>query len=151
MDPFVISILGRQQHMAKISDIVNRLAPALERAMKNEMVRVSDYVRSQKLSGQVLNRRSGDLSRSITGQASVTGTGTVTGTVGTKGIPYAAIHEFGGSYWRVMDQAFGRPIVPRSVHWTVPERSYLRTSANENAERVSAALRLAASAVFNAA
>jgi phage gpG-like protein len=150
MTEFTISILGREEHLAKIADIKTNLGPVLEQAMKNEMVRVSDYVRSQKLSGQVLNRRSGDLSRSITGQASSSGT-TVTGIVGTKGIPYAGIHEFGGSFWREMTEAFGRPIIPRSVHFTYPERSYLRTSANENAAQVSAKLQAAASAVFNAA
>lgn len=147
---FVFTILGKNEFIAKNADRIARLGPALFIAMRDEMVRVADYVRGRKLQGQVLQHRTGTLSRSITGQATEPGTGLVVGQVGTSGVPYAGVHEFGGtvsipSHERVITQAFGRPITPTTVvvnayqaHF--PVRSYLRTSADENSAQV--ALRL---------
>jgi len=70
--------------------IVAHLASTIRR-LGLELVR---HVKEDKLSGQVLNVRTGTLRRSINLKMSA-GSGSVKGSVGTN-VEYAAIHEFGG-------------------------------------------------------
>lgn len=71
-----------------------------------------------------LARRSGDLAGSIFAEARRDG-GRITGVVGSRGVVYAAIHEFGG----VIRAANGAAIV-------MPERSYLRSSIASKAREI---------------
>lgn len=144
-----IHVFGKDAVIARFAKIVSNLPAAVLTAMKTQMVALADYVRVNKLSGQVLNRRSGNLSRSITGQAEITGF-SVVGTMGSKGVPYAGIHEFGAVFTREITQAFGRPIVPVMATFHYPERAFLRPSARENQDKINAALRAAVIGVLNA-
>jgi phage gpG-like protein len=113
------------------------------------MARVAEYVRTSKLSGQVLKNRTGTLRRSIRPDAKFEG-GEIVGKVGTN-VSYARPHEFGGtfrvpSHTRMQSQAFGRAITPvrvnvRAHSVTFPERAFLRPSLAEKREEVLAALR----------
>jgi phage gpG-like protein len=124
------------------------------------MVRLADYVRSSKLSGSPLNRRSGKLSRSISGSASLDGK-KIIGTVGSKGVPYAHVHETGGafeipSHERTITMVFGRPIIPKTIIVesyvaNFPQRAFLKPSLTEKQSDIISALRETVLQVMRAA
>lgn len=123
---------------ARILPVVKRLSIALQREV---MV---------KLTGQVLNVRTGTLRRSINQEVLDSPQG-IRGIVGTN-VSYAAIHEYGydgpvnvRAHLRTIKEAFGRPLTKghktfevsahvRNVH--VPERSFLRSTLNEFEPRI---------------
>ncbi len=100
-----------------------------------------------KLSGEVLNARSGALRASL--RAGVDLTGTILATV-TADTPYAAFQEYGftgtegvRAHLRLQSRAFGRPIAPveaqvraysRQVDY--PAHSYLRSALAELAPQI---------------
>jgi phage gpG-like protein len=154
------TIIGRDEAIARGPNIYRNLKEGIRTALGSEMVRVAEYVRLNKLQGQVLNHRTGGLSRAVTGQI-VSDTGDkIVGQVGVKGIPYAFVHEFGGTFnvpghFRQQTMVFGKPVIPRMVavkpHTvTFPVRSFLRTSADENRAQVSDKLRATTLGVIRA-
>lgn len=104
--------------------------------------RLVSYIQTEKLSGQVLNRRSGLLSRSITQQTLQIGEDQINTKVGVfGGVPYARIHEMGGKIdipevtGKLMVFNPGDGLVFTRHHKaftvTMPERSYLRSSLRD--------------------
>ena len=103
-------------------------------------------VKQDKLTGQVLNRVTGRLSRSVTANFK---DGGLTGIVGTN-VSYGAVHELGlevviKSHMRMMKQAFGKPIAERLVEvkqHTVnfPEKSFLRSALKDMQPEIKDAL-----------
>jgi phage gpG-like protein len=160
-----IHVVGKGLIVAKYGRMAGKVAVALTKTMKNEMVKLADYVRTHKLSGDPLHRRTGKLSRSITGDATLTGH-TVIGTVGTKGVPYAYVHEYGGTFdipahtrrigfnakdvrirllnannsVRAAVKSTGTQMV-RAHTATYPKRAFLHPSLDENRENIMQALR----------
>lgn len=149
--------MGIQVHVFGKTELVDKyrrrtalLTSRLQDSMASQMVRLADYIRASKLSGTPLNRRSGRLSRSISGSAATEGS-KVIGTVGSKGIPYAHVHETGGAFEipaheRVITMVFGRPIVPKTImvgSYTAnyPQRAFLKPSLNEKHDNIISALR----------
>ena len=104
---------------------------------------------NEKLSGAVLNQKSGALVRSITTTLD-SGSGGVTVTLATApDIKYAAIHEYGGTiapHQIVPDKARalafivgGKQVFAARVNLpaiAMPERSYMRTSLAEMADEI---------------
>lgn len=145
-----MKVYGKTELVAKWKNIAAQLPSLITDEMKTRMVQLADYVRTNKLSGNPLNRRSGRLSRSINGNASAAGT-IVTGTVGSKGVPYAHVHETGGTFdipahERLITVVFGKPVVPHSIsvkahEANYPQRAYLKPSLEENRAQIIAALR----------
>ena len=109
----------------------------------------------QKLSGSVLNQRSGRMHDSITGRVDERA-GAIQGSVSCEGVPYAAVHEFGGSsaYPIVPASAQalafmvgGRLVFARSVnHPPAKERSFMRSSFNDMRDEIAGRLTAAARA-----
>jgi phage gpG-like protein len=93
-----------------------------------------------KLQGPVLKHRSGTLSRSITWKVENTGAN-FKGIVGSSGVPYAAIHEFGFDGNEACRSKLGKAFTRKMK---MPERSYLRSTLTEKREailaRISAAV-----------
>lgn len=115
------------------------------------------HVVGDKLQGQVLNHRTGALSRSI--QQSVESSGGITtGEVYSSGdVKYAAIHEFGGTTPahdilpnKAEALAFmigGQQVFAKVVHHPgsrMPERSFLRSSLADMADAIVDGIREAA-------
>lgn len=70
---------------------------ALRKEMAKQMIVMSDRVRADKLSGQVLKNRTGTLRRSINAKTEFDEAG-ILGTVGVDPTaPYGKIHEYGGT------------------------------------------------------
>jgi phage gpG-like protein len=145
-----ITVFGKERLVAKYRRIAAELPSLIRETMNTQMVRLADHVRSSKLSGDPLNRRSGALSRSISGSATVNGR-LVVGQVGSKGVPYAHVHETGGafqipSHERQLTMVFGKPIIPKTISvkgYTAnyPQRAFLRPSLAEKQDGVISALR----------
>lgn len=109
-----------------------------------------DKIRNEKLAGEVLQSRSGALAASIAAEIVADPENTVA-TIGSSGVKYAAIQEYGGrtsaheilpsktaALAFVVDGAmrFARRVEhPGS---TIPERSYLRSSLEEMSDQIAA-------------
>lgn len=88
-------VTGVSDVVGWIQDLPDKIRTECLTSMENIVADVVGYVVSDKLSGQVLARRSGRLQASIYGSAAIQGD-LVVGEIGSKGVPYAAIQEYGG-------------------------------------------------------
>ena len=137
-DDFSAKLAGMPDQVRQaLSNKANMLAVALEAKIQ------------QKLSGGVLNMRSGALARSIIATVDESSTD-ISVRIGTSGdLKYAAIQEFGGTippHEIVPDKAKalafavgGKQVFAARVNLpavTMPERSYLRSSLAEMAEEI---------------
>lgn len=109
-------------------DAVTRLAVQLQR-----------HVMQDKLTGQVLQVRTGTLRRSINQRVTQQADST-TGQVGTN-VVYARIHEYGGTVVRHSKKGPGRAVYP--------ERSFLRTAMHDMEARIKAELEKAVRKAVN--
>jgi phage gpG-like protein len=114
---------------------------------------LADKVKFEKLSGEVLNTRSGALKDSIAAEVSTDGDG-ILAVVGSQGdVKYAAIQEYGGrtaAHEILPDKAsvlaflvggvarFARRVQHPGSN--IPDRSYLRSSLDEMRDDIVAAL-----------
>lgn len=132
----------------------------LKAEMQAETINLLAYVEDNKLSGQVLNQRSGALKRSGYTEfqstedeiAGVIGFGSGLST-SQNTVPYAAIHEFGGTInvpavdgkLMVFQKAGQTIFTTKHVAFTVhmPARPYLGPSIDENREGILARLQTA--------
>jgi len=115
-------------------------------AMKIQWLKLQRLIITQKLSGQVLKRRTGNLASSINVGGPMTATdffatpAEIIGRVGTK-VWYGKVHEYGGSFTvkahdREVSQVFGKSVTPftqhvRSYTANFPERSFLRSGLKD--------------------
>lgn len=125
----------------------------LKNEMRAETLNLLAYVEDEKLSGQVLHQRSGALKRSGYTAfedspdeiAGIVGFGSGASTAQNT-VPYAAIHEFGGTInvpavegkLMVFEKAGVTIFTKRHVAFTVdmPARPYLGPSIDENREGI---------------
>lgn len=140
-----------------LDSVPDAVVRAVGKKMRIITVDLQGYVVSQKLQGQVLNHRSGKLSRSIQQAVETEGT-KVTGDVFSAGdVKYAGIHEFGGvipahdiEAKNAKALAFmidGKMVFAKRVHIpdvTMPERSYLRSSLADKKDEIVAGIQAAA-------
>lgn len=125
-----------------------RISDAVRRALRPEVVSLTQLLTNlirEKLSGQVLNRRSGRLYNSVRGELVESPT-RIGGEVATRGVPYGPIHEFGGiikhpgsSKYQSWIGGDGNRV---HTHFTrphdipIPERSYMRSSLAERTAEI---------------
>lgn len=114
----------------------SRLLADLKETITKAAIDLSAHIKDQKLSGQVLNRRTGRLSRSINYQVADTDGG-VEATVGTN-VEYARIHEYGfkgtvnvKEHMRRMANGVKAVVRSHSRRVDLPERSFLRSSLED--------------------
>lgn len=133
-------VIGAQKVAERFATMPARLQDEMVRAVTSFTLKLSRHVKTQKLTGQVLNVRTGRLRRSIHHEVH-SGAGRVTGFVGTN-VVYAAPHEFGGQvtvkeHLRTIKQAWGKALKEPKVvsvkqhSVTYKERSFLRSSLKE--------------------
>jgi phage gpG-like protein len=141
------TVTGDKEFILKLASFPDKLRAELKTSMTSAMDRLKGHVQDDKLSGQVLNVRTGDLRASIA--ADVTDdTTSVTGKVSTD-LPYSAIHEYGGTIpphpINTLNSAAHRFMTGTSVMHpgcVIPERSYLRTSLRDMADSIRDELQL---------
>lgn len=153
-----INILGRDEVLARLGETPAKIRIAAKSSLDMWATELAGYIKAEKLSGQVLHRRSGALSRSVhPNKATESGTTISAGAAAGLDVPYARAHEYGiqrnvvvSAYHRMQTMAWGKPISPREVlvnqhssYINLPERSYMRSSLNEKAPDGIAELRAA--------
>lgn len=136
-------IVGELAGDAALIKYLDGISPRLRAELRKRMtmlaVKLQSSVKRDKLSGQVLKRRTGTLSRSIARDVSAGPEG-VEGRVGTN-LSYAPIHEFGGKTRPHIIEAKkaqalrftsgGKTVFARRVNHPgsqMPERSFLRSA-----------------------
>ena len=139
---FEIEIKGDEAAIARFETLPPKLRASLKKKISYLTLYLENYIKTEKLSGQVLNVVTGRLRRSIFSRVVDTDT-TVEGSVSSSGdVKYARIHEFGfdgdetvRAHTREIKTAFGHAIAPKRVevkehtrHMVMPERSFMRSS-----------------------
>lgn len=142
------AITGFEAIADRSSKAGETLAKFMRKAVEKMALKVL-VTSKEKLSGSVLNVRTGTLRRSISMKIQES-KGSITATVGTT-LRYGAVHEYGysgpqqvGEHMRKVSQAFGRPLTKPTLakvrahvrQVKFPERSFLRTSLEENAQEI---------------
>lgn len=122
----------------------NKVQTAIVQSVGRSALRLQREVMQNRLSGQVLNVRTGNLRRSIHQRVTNTGSAVI-GEVNTN-VRYGAAHEYGfagtvnvKASLRQVRQAFGRPLKsPRYIqvrahsrNVKLPERSFLRSALRD--------------------
>lgn len=142
-------IKGESQVIARVNRIVPNVRNALVRRVQSIVIALQAHVVGDKLSGQVLNVRSGRLRRSVNQAVTTTDT-TVTGIVSTP-VEYAAAHEYGfqgvvtvKEHLRQVTMAWGKPLTPpvtatvrsHPMKMNLPEKSFLRSALADQREDI---------------
>lgn len=142
-------VKGQSQVIARVGRIAPNMRNALVQRVQRLVIALQGHVVADKLSGQVLNVRTGRLRRSINQAVTTTDT-TITGVVSTP-VEYAPPleYDFVGvvtvkEHLRQVTQAFGKPLTT-PVTATVREhpmkmnirgKSFLRTALAEQREDI---------------
>lgn len=143
-------VVGGTELVQRIGAFGPKIQGGLEKAIRRLTIELLAQVKAQKLSGQVLNVKTGRLRRSITQRIDGAGSASVTGTVGTN-VAYGKVHEFGGpqtirAHQRMMTKAWGKPVKePRLISVRAhiakyPERSFLRSALADLEPKIKATL-----------
>lgn len=152
------------ERLARSSSVLRK---RVEDTVVKEALNLVAYIKSQKLSDQILHVKTGRLRRSITARFEGLGSDTFRAIVGTN-VQYARIHEYGFSgsvnvkahvvkgHQRIQTIAFGKLMnQPRKVtvrehtvkehaaFMKMPARPFLRPALEENAERITTNIRKA--------
>lgn len=141
-----VQIIGTDRVVASLGERATRVQVAVKSALDVWAMELAGYIKADKLSGQLLNRRSGRLSSSVH-PVNEQSSGSVSGGAGGgAGVPYAKIHEFGGmipAHQIVAKNAqalsftvdgirrFAKSVQIPDVQ--MPERSYMRSSLRDKA------------------
>lgn len=140
-----IQVQGNIAVTGRLDNVPVKLRLALRKKVSYLTLYLESYIKTQKLSGQVLNVVTGRLRRSIFSKV-VEANDLISGQVASSGdVKYAAIHEYGfdgtetvRAHTREIKQAFGRAITPKTVfvdsftrQMHMPERSFMRSSFSD--------------------
>jgi hypothetical protein len=156
------TVKNTEKVLVRLDGIAPNIKAALKEEVQRQVINLQNYVKANKLGGQVLKRKTGTLSRSIQQNVTETASG-VSGFVDSRinessPLKYAAVHEYGfnGSvtvreHLRMMTQAFGHPVKePHKItirtfnrNMNMPERSYLRSSLGELQQQITDAINAA--------
>lgn len=143
------TVIGHRGTVERLRRVVPDVRAELRKAIERQSFKLASKVKAQKLSGQVLNVRTGRLRRSINHRIEEHGA-RIVGHVGTT-VEYAKKHEFGlSSVVTVREhlrKAKGGQSVTVRAHGqrvNLPERSFLRSALAESLPDIRAALQQAA-------
>lgn len=138
---FSVTLIGKDALVAKLDAMPATVHAELVKETHSLAIGLQAHIVNQKLHGQVLKQRTGNLARSIQEQVTE-GPQSIEGRVFSAGdVRYAAIHEFGfhgaetvKAHIRTM--VFGREAAPFTVgpftrQVNLPERSFMRSSLAE--------------------
>lgn len=148
-----MEFIGGDVLAAVLRSYGGKVQTAIVQSIGRSALRLQSEVMDNRLSGQVLNIRTGNLHRSIHQQVTSSG-GLVVGEVNTN-VRYGVAHEYGfagtvnvKASMRQIRQAFGRPLKsPRYVqirahsrNVRLPERSFLRSALRDMKPEIEADL-----------
>jgi len=148
-----MEFIGGDVLVALLRAYGDKVQTAVVKSVARSALKLQSEVMDNRLSGQVLNIRTGNLHRSIHQQVTSSG-GLVVGEVNTN-VRYGVAHEYGFAgtvnvkdSMRQIRQAFGRPLKsPRYVqirahsrNVKLPERSFLRSALRDMKPEIEADL-----------
>jgi phage gpG-like protein len=146
-------VVGGERAVARFGSLPNKLRVQLRIAVQRAATLVQGHSKSDKLSGQVLNVRTGRLRRSIHTRVTESAQ-QVTGIVGTN-VEYARVHEYGfDGIVSVREQLrtskLGKSFTVRqhARHTHVPEKSFLRSALADEREAIRAEFQRATEAAL---
>jgi len=138
---FSVQVSGDEALIARINSMGGKVRSNLVAEVTTLALRLQKYIRTEKLSGQVLNKKTGALQSSVFQEVNVTSHGVIATVGAGKDVPYAAIHEFGGvtkphdilpkNAKALHFYIGGKEVFAKVVHHPgskMPERSYIRSS-----------------------
>ena len=141
-----VTIVGDKELIARLQRMPGAVQAALKIKVTQLALMLEAYVKTQKLDGQVLNRITGRLARSIANKVTATATEVIARVFSSGDVKYAGIHEFGG-------KTMPHIIVPKNAHAlafgggfyakvnhpgsNMPERSFLRSSLRDKSTEIS--------------
>lgn len=151
-----VTLVGKEQFFARMDAMPTRVHDELFSEITNLSLDLENYIKNDKLLGQVLNQRSGRLRSSIHHDVDDAGA-VITGRVFSAApMPYAAIHEYGGTIpahtiYPVKAAALrfvmgGATVFAMKVNIPdvqMPERSFMRSALSDMAGRITSRLEAA--------
>lgn len=156
MSGIEFELRGETELRARLTRTADRMAAEMIKSLNNVNIQLQKHIQHDKLSGQVLKSHSFNLQRSIHVIKATQDGDVISGGVGLgKEARYGLIHEFGG----VIHIPEIRPVKAKSLHWVgrsgeevfamfarehdvvMPERSFMRSSFSEFADRIEDAMR----------
>jgi len=152
-----ITLVGDRQIIARLDSMPQAVNEALYAKVLSLSLKLEAYVKTNKLNGQVLNRITGALSRSIHSKVE-RAVSAVFGMVFSSGdVKYAGIHEYGGvtpPHVIVPKKANVLAFMGKSGKMTfamrvnhpgskMPERSFLRSSLTDMSAQISTEMKTA--------
>jgi len=149
----IVTVEGGEIVARWLGKLPEKITPALVVALNEYVMKLATHIRFQKLSGQVLHKRSGTLrDRGILPIFARQSGGLIWAGIGTN-VEYARIHEFGGvtrphlilPRWKkaLHFTKDGKDIFAMKVHHPgsrIPARPYIRPSFEETESQLVAAL-----------
>lgn len=164
-----LQVIGAERVITMLGEAPARIEAAAKSSLDAWATELAGYIKASKLSGDPLHRRSGRLSASVHPMTSQGGDTVSGGAGGGAGVPYAKIHEFGGTINHPGGTAYfvsselGRAVfvsnasamadrLPRTRPHSIPmpERSYMRSGFEERAPSGIEQLRAAVKAAIAA-
>lgn len=154
-----LEIKGGQEAIAFFKRMPASVHASLVKKVTFLTIKLEAYIKTEKLAGQVLNKKTGRLVRSIGHKMSITDS-RITGIVfQSADVPYGGIHEFGGSIpahviipknkavlaW-AQAGGEGNMRYAKSVQHPgakMPERSYMRSSLRDLSVEISTGMKAA--------
>lgn len=146
-----ISITGDARIVESMGRLPSAIRQALYRKILTLALKMERNVKVGKLNGQVLNRITGALSRSIQHEVIRTPTGAIGKVFSSGDVKYAAIHEYGGvtsphiivpkkAAVLAFPGSTGKMVFAKKVNHPgskMPERSFLRSTLNDMSVEIS--------------
>lgn len=143
-----VTLTGDRELIARLDAMPGKLQAALIQKVSYLALKLEAKVK-QKLSGDVLQVRSGDLRRSIANTVDSTANSVIGKVYSSGDVKYAAIHEFGGQTKAHVIEAIngkalafmmgGKQIFVKRVNHPgskIPERSFLRSSLTDMRDEI---------------
>lgn len=141
---FTVSLEGDRELMARFDQMPAKVRSSLFRKVTILALKLEAKVKGEKLSGGVLNVRSGALRASIFEEVEQSDSSVIGKVASSSDVKYGAIHEYGGKTaaheivaTKAQALSFmmgGKQVFFKSVHHPgsqMPERSFLRSSLAE--------------------
>lgn len=143
-----IQISGDQALIARLQAMPDAVRKKLLAKVTSLAFQLERKIKGDKLSGQVLNVRTGKLRASIHSSAEQNETSTIGKAASSGDVKYAAIHEFGGTinipeivargkalaFMQNGKMAFYKKVAAHTV--TMPERSFMRSSLADMKDQI---------------
>lgn len=156
-----VAIVGHKEVIARMNARRAKLMPALKQTITGQAILLVAYIQKNKLQSSPLHHRSGRLQASIKQNVAATAQ-SIMAKVYTN-VSYARIHEYGGKTpaheivpKKGQALAFpmgGKTIFAKRVNHPgsrMPERSFMRSSLNENEQKIKEAITRTVRGVLNA-